>query len=158
MAAGWGKVAWLRSDSIKSQHGEMDEVPPASALSKSAGGMGDAGGTPPPTQAVDGAGTTIRGLAPGCPVSVSSRGTAALLKVLALTAPGATVTGSVVVVQEEFRGEVRPRGDATDGVVTTPSAAAAASASAVAGAAATPVAGHAVMLPSANGETKAKLP
>ena len=137
----------------------MDEVAAASAPSKSTGGTEDTGGTPPPTHAADepGAGTAIRGLAPGCPLSVSSRGTAPLLKVSALTAPGATVTGNVVVVQE-FKGAERPSGDVTVGVVTTPAAAALASASAVAGAVATPVAGQAVMLPSANGETKAKLP
>jgi hypothetical protein len=67
------------------------------------------------------------------------------------------VTGNVVVVQE-FRGAEKPSGDVTVEVVTTPAAAALASASTVAGAVATPVAGQAVMLPSANGETKAKLP
>jgi hypothetical protein len=147
------------ADPMVYQQDERDEVPAAFALSKSAGGTEDSEEMPPPTHAVDepGTGTTISGLAPGCPVSVSSRGAAALLNAPALTAPGATVTGSVVVLQV-FTGAERPSGDVTVGVVTIPAAAALASASAVAGAVATAVAGHAVMLPSANGETKAKLP
>jgi hypothetical protein len=89
---------------------------------------------------------------PGCPDSVSSSGTAPSPNVVPLTAPGVMVAGNVVEVQL-FEGEERPSGDTTVGVTTKPAAAALASESAVAGALATPVVGHAVMLPSANGET-----
>jgi hypothetical protein len=103
---------------------------------------------------VAGAGTAIKGLMPGEPASVLSSGTAPSPNAAPVTGSG--LVGDETVVQPPD-GEDSPNGETAAGVPVTPSAAALASASAAAAAAVTPVAGHAVMLPSALRRVGAKL-